>query len=266
MEIVVNLNGSEPGWFAPATVAQILVATATLILAGFTWRSVRTAIKSADATIKLALAAEKEVAAAHQQNELAEKTLLASIQPVLSDFPKRPAHAPMVASSEWLLNDWVPWAGGEDERAARLQSMHIWSNSMLQQAPEGVTAWGITTLFKNVGNGAAIVEGALLILDTEPAAFQRRISKLLVARDDFCRLTFNVLTNDFPEPLKGGGYGVNHAEPDFFIDISYSNVSGSGRLRTRQRIQIVHSMPYIAAIEIWDQESGERLAVSEYLG
>jgi hypothetical protein len=264
VEVVVNLNESDSGWVAPATVAQILVAGATLFLAFFTLRSVRAASQSADATAKLAEAADREVAAAHRQNELAEKTMLASIQPVLSDFAKRPTHGPMVAHSEWLPNDSVPWAGQDDERAARLQSMHIWSNSMLLQAPEGVTGRAVATLFKNVGNGAAIVEGVSLELDGRPSAYDTRISRLAIARDEYCRVTFSVIDNDFPDPLKGGGYGVDHAEPNFFIDIRYSNVSGSGRRRTRQRIQIVRLKPYIAGLEIWDEESGVCLAAAQY--
>ena len=279
------MNGSDSGWFAPATVAQILVAGATLFLAVFTFSSVRAASRSANETAKLAKAADREVAAAHRQNELAEKTLLASIQPVLSDFPrgrrteldthdainraKTTGRNNLVSdppqSHGYLPSDWVPWASPTDERKARLLDLHIWSDSLVQQAPEGITGWGATTLFKNVGNGAAIVEGVALDLDGKSAAYQKRISKLPVARDDYCRVTFNVLTDDFPDPLKGGGFGLNHAEPDFFIEISYSNVSGSGRLRSRQRIQIIRGNPHIAAIEIWDQESGERLAVSEYL-
>jgi hypothetical protein len=285
VEIVVNLNESDSGWFASATVAQILVAVTTLILAGFTWRSVRAASRSADATVELAQAAESEVAALHTQNELAEKTLLASIQPVLSDFPQgsrteldsadelerlkasmsRGSYYPIPSRPNDLPGDWVPWAAPEDERIARLQGFHILSDTMVQQAPEHITGWGVTTLFKNVGNGAAIIERATLELAGTSAACQTRISKLAIARDDYCRVTFNVLATHFPDPLKSGGYGRNYAKPDFFIDISYSNVAGTGRLRTRQQIQIVRQAPHIAALEIWDSQTGEQLAVSEYM-
>jgi hypothetical protein len=264
--------------------AQVLMAVATLVLAAFTYRSVQQARKSSSATVELAKAAEKEVAAAHRQNELAERTLLASMQPVLSDLPRRIStqldevvviHSVMdqirsgnrqITERSDLPDDWVPWIDYDEERKARAQSMHIWANAMLHQAPQGETAWGITTLFRNVGNGVAIVELAILELGGEIPEHQIHVSKSLIPQGDYTRITFNIAERHFPDPLKSGEVGWNHANQDFFIDIVYVNAAGTGRLRTRQRIQFIRGTPYIAGVEIYDHDSGKRLAATDHSG